>query len=100
MGHKFSIHMKQVTGALNYYFFDGEHIVTFHYIVSVAGEEADSFWTYRGFLELKTHPHWGKMDTYTGGGYVAGLGRSWQEANDTIVELMENRYVLPVMISV
>ena len=60
--------------------------------VAVA-EEPDSSWKYRTWRQLDGYPYWGQMATYSGGGYVARLGRSNASAQAVIDELMEHAYV-------
>ncbi len=50
-------------------------------------------WKYRTWTELNGYPYWGNFATYSGGGYVAGLGRSMQSAMTVFDELVENRWI-------
>ena len=43
---------------------------------AAVAEEADRYWKYRSWQQLEGYPYWGQMATYSGGGYVASLGRS------------------------
>ena len=57
------------------------------------GEKPHKDWKYRTWQELNGYPYWGQMATYSGGGYVAKLGRTLAEARDNLANLKENGYV-------
>lgn len=50
-------------------------------------------WKYRSTLELDGTPIWGKMDAYSGGGYVANLGLDIESALNTTLYLKEKRWL-------
>ena len=57
---------------------------------AVVDEEADRYWKYLSWQQLEGYPYWGRMATYSGGGYVVNLGRSNATAQTTIDELIEH----------
>ena len=50
-------------------------------------------WTYKSQKEMKSHPFIAQFHVYPGGGYARSLGRTLQEAQDTLQYLKRNRWI-------
>ncbi|OCT84402.1 hypothetical protein XELAEV_18022555mg [Xenopus laevis] len=52
--------------------------------------DVNSPWYYQNHSKLRSHPTWGKMATYRGGGYVADLGNNRTHAHRVLQDLFSN----------
>ncbi|XP_068117923.1 polycystin-1-like protein 2 [Hyperolius riggenbachi] len=52
--------------------------------------EADFAWRYKSQSKLRSHPTWGRLATYRGGGYVVDLGNSRASAHRILQYLFNN----------
>ena len=64
-----------------------------HFLPSDPLDQPDDAWTYRTWNDLDGYPHMGKMATYSGGGFVASLGHTYEQADAVVQELMLHRWV-------
>ncbi|CAJ0940606.1 unnamed protein product [Ranitomeya imitator] len=52
--------------------------------------DSNSAWIYRSQAKLRSHPTWGRVATYRGGGYVVDLGGDRAAAAQTLQYLFDN----------
>ncbi|XP_075692927.1 polycystin-1-like protein 2 [Rhinoderma darwinii] len=52
--------------------------------------DSDSAWSYRSQMKLRSHPTWGRLTTYRGGGYVVNLGGDRTTASGILQYLFNN----------
>jgi hypothetical protein len=52
-----------------------------------------SSFLYQSASDLSGSPYWGRRRQYSGGGYVANLGNTKQEARDVITDLKQNSWL-------
>ena len=68
-------------------------LVFYELVVTDPLDEPDTAWKYHSWNDLDGYPHMGKMGTYSGGGYVASLGHSYEQGKAVIEELIEHRWL-------
>ncbi|XP_056382167.1 polycystic kidney disease protein 1-like 2 [Hyla sarda] len=52
--------------------------------------DSDSVWSYKSQSKLRSHPTWGRLSTYRGGGYVVDLGGDRTTASGVLQYLFNN----------